>query len=812
MNQPEGSPEDRGLSDRAEPRDPQELSFGESPPQCTHFAQHFPGLAWIKNRQGRYVYANAAARQVFGPAWPEVIGKTDAELFPARAAAEFRANDQKVIIGKAAIETIEELEQADGLHRSLVSKFPIFGVDGEVLLVGGMAIDITDQLRIQAELHQKQNQLQLIADHAPLSIAYFDAKQRYRFVNKAYAEQLGLSTADIIGKHVNDVLGPVAYARITPYIDRVLSGQTVEFHLELPFETLGMRFVQVVYVPDPAVEGVRGWVALVTDVTERHRFETALRDSEERLRLATQTGKLGVWDWDITTNRVTWSDSLYSIHGVRRDQFDGTVEGFQSFIHPDDHAKVTQAIESTLNEGMPYELEFRALRPDGTVIWLFTNAAMFRDGDKPMRLVGATFDITERKQTEAALRHTESLYRTLLEQAHDAIYVCDPTGRIVMANELACRLLGYSRDELLSLSIRDTYEPDKRHLFDQRFAEARQGKVLSFERKMVRKDGSSFEAEVVVTMLDHGQGYATARDVTRRKEAEAVALKRAERTGLLSETLAQLLSARDPDTIVRELFPKVAAHLNVDTYFNFMVDETGQALRLHSHAGLPEHVVRSFERLEFGQAICGTVAQHRERIIANDIQNSDYDKAALVRGFGIQTYACHPLMAGGQLLGTLSFASRTRSSFDADEIEFIRIISQYTAVALDRLRTTKALNEHTRSLEIVNRVGTTLAAELDLNKLVQAVTDAGREVSGAEFGAFFYNVQGAEGQSYQLFTLSGASREAFEGFGMPRNTPVFGPTFRGEAPIRVPDMLTDSRYGTMAPHHGMPEGHLPVRS
>ena len=188
-------------------------------------------------------------------------------------------------------------------------------------------------------------------------------------------------------------------------------------------------------------------------------------------------------------------------------------------------------------------------------------------------------------------------------------------------------------------------------------------------------------------MLDQGRGYATMRDITRRKQAEASAAKRTERMRLLSETLAQLLSAKDPQTVVRELFSQVAAHLNVDTYFNFMVDETGQALRLHSCAGLPEDVVRSFERLEFGQAICGTVAQQRERIIANDIQNSDYDKAALVRSLGIRTYACHPLMAGERLLGTLSFASRTRSAFDDDEIEFLRIISQYTAVALDRLGT-----------------------------------------------------------------------------------------------------------------------------
>ena len=99
--------------------------------------------------------------------------------------------------------------------------------------------------RIQDELRHSQDQLQLIADHAPLSIAYCDAEQRYRFVNKACAEQLGLPATEIIGKHVSGVLGQAAYARLVSYIDRVLSGHTV-VRLELPLETIGARFVQVV--------------------------------------------------------------------------------------------------------------------------------------------------------------------------------------------------------------------------------------------------------------------------------------------------------------------------------------------------------------------------------------------------------------------------------------------------------------------------------------------------------------------------------------------------------------------------------------
>ena len=122
------------------------------------------------------------------------------------------------------------------------------------------------------------------------------------------------------------------------------------------------------------------------------------------------------------------------------------------------------------------------------------------------------------------------------------------------------------------------------------------------------------------------------------------------------------------------------------------------------------------------------------------------------------------------------------------------------------------LREEANALDILNRTGAAVAAELDSERLVQAVTDAGVELSGAQFGAFFYNVVDAAGESYTLYTLSGAPREAFERFPQPRNTEIFGPTFRGAGVVRSPDIRADPRYGKMAPYHGMPPGHLPVRS
>ncbi|HVE49492.1 MAG TPA: ATP-binding protein [Casimicrobiaceae bacterium] len=141
----------------------------------------------------------------------------------------------------------------------------------------------------------------------------------------------------------------------------------------------------------------------------------------------------------------------------------------------------------------------------------------------------------------------------------------------------------------------------------------------------------------------------------------------------------------------------------------------------------------------------------------------------------------------------------------------------YAAVTIvqdisERKRTEQALLEETRMLELVNRTGMALTAELDLQALLQAVTDAATQLSGANFGAFFYNLTNASGDSYRLYTLSGVPRDAFAKFDQPRATPLFGPTFRGDAAIRIDDVVKDPRYGQVAPHYGMPKGHLPVRS
>ncbi|ARO33303.1 sensor histidine kinase/response regulator hybrid protein (plasmid) [Rhizobium sp. NXC14] len=122
------------------------------------------------------------------------------------------------------------------------------------------------------------------------------------------------------------------------------------------------------------------------------------------------------------------------------------------------------------------------------------------------------------------------------------------------------------------------------------------------------------------------------------------------------------------------------------------------------------------------------------------------------------------------------------------------------------------LRAKSEALAVVNQAGAAITVEPDVERLTQIVVDAGVTLTGAEFGAFFYNVDDGEGGSYMLYALSGVERKNFEKFPMPRNTKVFEPTFSGEGIVRSDDILLDPRYGQNPPHAGMPKGHLPVRS
>jgi PAS domain S-box-containing protein len=213
------------------------------------------------------------------------------------------------------------------------------------------------------------------------------------------------------------------------------------------------------------------------------------------------------------------------------------------------------------------------------------------------------------------------------------------------------------------------------------------------------------------------------------------------------------------------------------------------------------------ERL-FGFTAAEMVGQPILRVIPEELQYEEADILAKIRaGERIERYETVRVHKDGRRLDISLTISPIRNAKGAI-VGAAKIAHDITA----RRYAERALREEATALETLNKVGQAVASQLDLERIVQLVTDAATQLTGAAFGAFFHNVQNERGESYLLYTLSGAPREAFAQFPMPRNTGIFGPTFRGEGVVRSDDIRKDPRYGKNEPYNGMPPGHLPVSS
>ncbi|HEY9627052.1 MAG TPA: PAS domain-containing protein [Coleofasciculaceae cyanobacterium] len=295
---------------------------------------------------------------------------------------------------------------ADGTERWVSANGQVdFESEGEsrrAIAFFGTALDITDRKQAEAALRQSANQLRLLTHSLPVLISYVDHQQRYRFANQTYTDWFGLLPEDIVGKPVEEVLGQAAYQSLQADIDHVLSGQRLSFEKHLLLKTAGWRYIQSHFVPDIDEQGsIKGYYALMSDVTEHRQAEAALRQSEEQLRLAQRAAGAGLWDWDILTNQVTWSEEYYRLYGL-----DTTVtpsyKNWLTSIMELDREGVDQAVRAALEEQTNLNVEFRILHPTQGICWLTAIGQTFYDADgQPTRMTGIALNVTPRKQAEA---------------------------------------------------------------------------------------------------------------------------------------------------------------------------------------------------------------------------------------------------------------------------------------------------------------------------------------------------------------------------------------------------------------------------
>jgi PAS domain S-box-containing protein len=301
-----------------------------------------------------------------------------------------------------------------------------------------------------------------------------------------------------------------------------------------------------------------------------------------------------------------------------------------------------------------------------------------------------------------ALHRFDAAYRMMVEECFPyGVWLAEPDGNLRYVSPSFLELLEADLTELRAKGQFHFLPPGVREEVEREWDRCRKtGRPFNREYTIRLKDGQERIIWTQGLLADTPDGrrhwVGVNIDITDRIQAGEELRKKNERLTLLSEAAAALLHVDDPDRMLHTLVEKIGPHFGLDGYFHYLVNETGDALQLESCLGIPEETARSIRRLEFGQAICGAAALQKQPIVATHVQQSDDPRAELVKSLGIRAYVCHPLLAGDRLLGTLSFASRTRDELDNEELEFLRTISHYLTISYERVRLIRQLQDADR--------------------------------------------------------------------------------------------------------------------
>jgi PAS domain S-box-containing protein len=279
---------------------------------------------------------------------------------------------------------------------------------------------------------------------------------------------------------------------------------------------------------------------------ERQRAQDELTKGEAQLAEAQRIARVGSAEWDIATNAVTWSDEMFRTFGYEPGEVQPGYEVFLQRVHPDDRDAVEQNIAQTLRGGEPFAFDYRIIRPDGAVRMAHGEGKVVRDeGGEPVRLLGTSQDITERKQIEYALRQNEMRTRSIIDTANDAFVAIDAADVIKDWNPQAELTFGWTREEAMGRNLAETIIPPahrEAHLEGlHRYVLTGEGPMLNrrVELEALHQDGHRFPVEMTISPIRWGRSHifsAFVRDITERKQVEeALARQTRELTRINSE-------------------------------------------------------------------------------------------------------------------------------------------------------------------------------------------------------------------------------------------------------------------------------------
>jgi PAS domain S-box-containing protein len=683
----------------------QELSL------LAQFIEKVPGAAYIREvESGRNLFVNRSGAALLGLEPNEILdyGAEFAQNGMHADDTARRAAHERELLNLQDGETIEfeyRLRQRrTGEWRWFLSRESVFrrNEQGNPELVIGTAHDITERKKTEAALMESEKRFRQVAESKLFGVAFGDFDGGIHYVNDSFLEMTGYTRDDFDS-------GRVRWTEITPpehlHLDHKAASELLATGICTPFEKEYLRKdgsrvpILIGGALMPSANGQKPEVfTFYLDLTERKKAEDALRESEERLRLATEAARIYSWQYDMTTGQASYSANVREVLGF---DLPNEVEEAIKLVHDDDRAATLASFEAGLEGKQPIYIEFRYVNPEtGETVWALLQGTLVRDKrNQPVRAIGITQNITERRRAEEKLRESTAILSAVSEATPSLIFAKDREGRLISVNPAVTKLLGKPAEELLG-KLAVEYMPNREQAAavdsnDRRIIEG--GKTVVFEEQVTTP-------EIVRTYLStktpfrDGDGnivglIGVGSDITEIKRAEEALRESARRQAALFRLADQLHRAATHEDVYGAALAAVTSALGCERASILLYDETG-IMRFAAWRGLPE----SYRRAAEGHSPWQPDEKNPQPICLADIGAAEIDESlkAVIKSEGIAALAFIPLVSNGRLIGKFMAYFDEPRHLEESERELSLTIARQLAFGIERK---KSEEENRRLLE-----------------------------------------------------------------------------------------------------------------